>query len=255
MKIRMFWSAAVSLIASAALGTIASAGSIPVGKQLDFSGGTGGIFSYTPGLGNTASVKNAPIGKVTGFPSFLNLSITDGTLDFTTGPCIATCGSKTNKAGVTTSVPQFGQSPSGGLTLYGGIASLGIADNTALIDGIFVPSGKHPAAGFSLTTKPGANSGMDGYLQVLSINPALLTYFNINSAFTGGNGHLTELLLNLSFVTNSWNGTIEHSDLNVTPALPEPTSLLLFGSSILFAAYLLRKKLIVRPAHTDLTVS
>ena len=255
MNIRMLWSVAFSLVVCAALSTVASAGSIPVGKQMDFSGGTGGTFSYTPGVGDTASVKNAPITKVIGFPSFLSLSITDGTLDFTTGPCIATCGSQTNKkTGVTTSVPQFGQSPSGGLTLYGGIAALGIADGTALIDGIFVPNGKHPAAGFSLTTKPGANSGMDGYLQVLSINPALLTYFNMNPAFTGGKGHLTELLLDLSFVTNSWNGTIDHSDLLVDPALPEPPSLLLFGSSILLAAYLLRKKLIVRPAQTDLTV-
>lgn len=225
------------------ISTPAKAGSIGTGKQgkeIDFKGGTGGTFSYQTGLGDTASVKNAPENTVISFPSFLSLTIQDGTLDFTTGPCIATCGESTI-GGVESSVPQFGQG--GGLTLYGGIPSLGISDGTALIDGVFVPFRGQTAVGMSLSSNPNVQSGMTGMLEVLSINPALLAYFNFNPSFTGGKGTLSDLLLELAFISPSWNGQIRSSDLLLDPALPEPPTLILLGTAMLFMAYLFRRKI------------
>ena len=208
------------------LPSAARAGSVPPGKDIQFLGGSGGTFTYSIGVGSTAGVHGAPMDTVISFPSFTSLGIDSGQLDFTTGPCIATCGEAT-VGGFAQSVPQFGAG--GGLTLYGGIPSLGIADGTALIDGTFVPftdagGHTHPAAAFSLFANPGKTSGMDGYLQILSVNPELLSFFNFNPSFTGGEGHLSELLLQLTFVAPTWNGQIEHSSLLVDPALPEPPS-------------------------------
>jgi hypothetical protein len=231
---------AIPAFCFALLSTPAKAGSIPPGKDLDFRGGKGGTFSYTIGSGDTATVKNAPENTVISFPSFLSLTIQDGTLDFTTGPCIATCGESTI-GGVESSVPQFGQG--GGLTLYGGIPSLGIPDGTALIDGVFVPFRGQTAVGMSLSSNPNVQSGMTAMIEVLSINPALLAYFNFNPSFSGGKGTFSDLLLELAFISPSWNGQIKSSDLLVDPALPEPPSLILLGSAMLFMAYLFRRRL------------
>lgn len=231
---------AIAIFCLTLLSSPARAGSVPAGKELDFSGGKGGSFSYMIGLGDTASVKNAPENTVISFPSFLSLVIQDGTLDFTTGPCIATCGEQT-KGGIESSVPQFGKG--GGLTLYGGIPSLGIPDGTALLSGVFVPFRGQTAVGMSLSSNPNVSSGMTAMLEVLSINPALLAYFNFHPNFTGGNGTLSDLLLQLAFVSPTWNGTIKSSDLLVDPALPEPPTLILLGSAMLFMAYLFRRKI------------
>jgi hypothetical protein len=249
MKTRLACCTFACLVAITLLADTSKANSFPPGKKLDFSGGSGGTFSYTPSLGNTASITNAPIGKVIGYPSFSSLGITDGTLDITTGACIRGCVATTRSTGITTSVSQF--APGGSLELFGEIPSLGINTETELIGGNFVmytdPSGiKHPATGMSLTTNPGTNSGLNAYLNVSTIDPALLLYYNMNPMFTGGSGELSDLLLELTFTSSSWNGSIKTSDLLVDPALPEPPGLLLFGSSMLFAAYLLRKKLTAR---------
>lgn len=223
---------------------VAKAGPIVPGKELDFRGGKGGTFSYTIGVGSTASVNNAPVNSVIGFPSFDSLSIDGGLLDLTTGQCYATCGEGIAH-GFAYSVPQF--KAGGDLRLYGGIPSLGIADGTLLFSGVFAPftdktGHTHPAVGMSLSANPNVSSGINAYLDVESLDPALLSYFNFNPKFTGGQGQLAQLLLTLTFVPTSWNGEIESSDLLVDPALPEPPSLLLFGTALLFVAYLVRRK-------------
>lgn len=240
---------AIAVLCLALLPSPARAGSIGTSKskskEIDFKGGAGGTFSYTIGTGDTADVTNAPENTVISFPSFLSLAIQDGTLDFTTGPCISGCHEGT-QGGFDYSVPQFGKG--GSLTLYGGIPSLGIKDGTELIEATFVPFRGQTAVGMSLSANPHAASGMTAMLEVLSINPALLAYFNINAHFTGGKGSLSDLLMRLAFVSPSWNGEIKSSDLLIDPALPEPPSLILLGTAMLFMAYLIRRKIGVNPA-------
>lgn len=239
---RVVFLAVSPLLCLAFLPSLASAGSIPPQKQIDFRGGQGGTFSYTIGVGDSATVDNAPELSVISHPNSYSLQIVGGTLDFTTGQCIATCGEGTVN-GYAYSVPQFGQG--GQLELRGSIPSLGITNpNTMLIEGGFVPFRGSTAVGMSLSANPSQQSGMTAMLQVETINPELLAYFNFNPNFTGGSGLLSDLLLKLAFVSPNWNGEIKSSDLLVDPALPEPPTLFLFGSAMLFLAYLVRRKIV-----------
>ena len=239
-----FFVFAIAAISSVLLPVTAKAGSILVpGVSIDFSGGTGGTFNYTLGLGSVAKVRNAPVTKVVGRPSFKAFPVTSGVLNFTTGPCLLSCGIGTHGS----SVPQF--APGGSFSISGGIPAMSIANGTSLIHGSFVdftdPTGKmHPAVGMNLN--PHSMSGVTAYIQASSIDTTLLTFYNIDPAFQGGQGELSQLFLKLKFMTPTWNGEIQSSDLLIVPALPnlpEPPSLLLFGTGLLFLAYLVRRNL------------
>jgi hypothetical protein len=80
---------AIVLMAFAVLAPLASADGLLIaqGKQIDFTGGKGGVMSFQLGMGNSLSVNSAPIGNLVQFPSFFNFPIIGGFLNLTTGAC------------------------------------------------------------------------------------------------------------------------------------------------------------------------
>ena len=232
---------AVALIAFAVLAPLASADSLIVqGRQIDFSGGAGGAVSFALGNGNSLFVTGAPISSLVQFPSFMNFPVVGGLLNLTTGGCETGC-TKVSKAGTSTLFFVDG----GSLSIVGEIPSIGINSPTTLITAFFDSKGiENHEANASLNSKTG-HGGIDGYLNITMIDPTIVQALNLLGG--SGNGYISEMFLRLSFNANnqSWNGSINSTDLIIKPS-PEPSSLFLLGSSLLGAAGFLRRKLASR---------
>jgi hypothetical protein len=240
---RLLGIGAIALMAFVMLAPLASADNLLIaqGRQIDFQGGAGGSVSYTLGNGNSLFVTGAPISNLTQFPSFMNFPVVGGLLNLTTGACETGC-TKFNK-GSGTSTLFFDDG--GSLSIVGEIPSIGINSPTTLITGFFDSKGieKHEANA-SLNSKTG-RGGIDGYLNITMIDPTIVQALNLLGG--SGNGYISEMFLRLSFNANnqSWNGSINSTDLIIKPS-PEPSSLFLLGSSLLGAAGFLRRKLASR---------
>jgi len=137
------------------------------------------------------------------------------------------------------------------LTITGAIPGLGIFnDNTTLLQGHFVnlsnPNG--PAVSASLNTVNSKNKkvqgtgGIDGYLLITLIDPAIIQALGLNG--TIGEGYITELYFDLDFLVNQggWDGSLTGSDVIVI-ATPEAASLILLGTAFLAAAWFGRRRL------------
>jgi len=240
---RLLGVGAVALLAFAVLAPLASADDLLIaqGRQIDFSGGKGGSMNFTLGNGNALTVTGAPISSLVQFPSFLNFPVVGGLLNMSTGPCESGCTKFNNKSGTSTLFFDDG----GSLSIVGEIPSIGINSPTTLITAFFDSNGiENHEANASLNNKTG-HGGVDGYLNVNFIDPTIVQALNL----LGGNGHgyLSEMFINLTFNANnnSWNGSINSTDLNIKPT-PEPSSLLLLGSGMLGVAGFLRRKLASR---------
>lgn len=223
---------AVSLLASPA-----NAKSI---GSLDFWGTAGGTASYTAGVGNSFSLQDAPITSVEG-NSHSSLNIIDGLMSFQTGPCESPCTTRYYKAGgYYGTYATFGKG--GSLTIYGEIPSLGITTETLLIDAMFDNvSDPSKTAIFTFFSNSSLHSGMNAHLVVEKINPLLLQYFRIPST-NGGTGYMSQFLLDMTFASPAWSGSSGNSDTLIDPTVAEPRTLLLFGTSVLIAAYMLRRR-------------
>jgi hypothetical protein len=238
----------------------AKAGSIlPKGPAIDFSSFTnpgnvkhvGGSVSFTQGVGNEFTVKNAPIFQLRAQygnigPSKSGLySVGNGTLSLNTGGCISGCTNVNNNGFQGADFSGVGSS----LTLKGDISSMGIGsagDPVVLIQGYFSDLGSsnvNPThVSFnkgSSKTNPGGG-GITGYLDITYINPLLVSVLGLNDG--NGVGSLSQTLFNLNYLTMSknWNGEVGSSDLIVIPT-PEPTSLMLLGTVLLALAWITRK--------------
>jgi PEP-CTERM motif len=236
---RLLGIGAIALLTFVILAPQASADDLLIaqGRQIDFMGGAGGTVSFKLGLGNSLNVTGAPINNLVQFPSFLNFPVVGGLLNLSTGPCESGC-TKFNK-GSGTSTLFFDDG--GSLSIVGEIPSIGINTMTTLITGFFDSNGiENHEANASLNSKT-HHGGIDGYLDISFIDPTIVQALNL----LGGNGHgyISEMLINLSFNSdqNSWNGSINSTDLDIKPT-PEPGSLFLLGSSLLGAAGILRRK-------------
>src|SRR4029077_808206 len=229
---------AIALLTLVILAPQASADNLLIaqGRQIDFSGGAGGSVNFKLGLGNSLNVTGAPITSLVQFPSFLNFPVVGGLLNMSTGACESGC-TKVSKAGTSTLFFDDG----GSLSIVGEIPSIGINTMTTLVTGFFDSNGiENHETNASLNSKT-HHGGIDGYLDISFIDPTIVQALNL----LGGNGHgfISEMFLNLSFNSDSqsWNGGINSTDLDIKPT-PEPGSLFLLGASLLGAAGILRRK-------------
>jgi hypothetical protein len=225
---------AIALMAFAVLALRASADS-EIGTRIDFSGGQGGSVNFTMGLGNSLSVMGAPLATIEQLPSNEFFGIVGGALNFTTGPCESGC-TLFNKGSSTLFFDDGGT-----FSITGEIPSLGINSIVTLVQGNFNSFlNEKQETNLSMNTNTG-HGGINGHLMVTSIDPALVHALNLLGG--QGKGFLTEMFFNLSFNNNnsSWNGSVNSTDLIITP-MPEPSSFLLLGSGLLGAAGFLRRK-------------
>jgi hypothetical protein len=234
---------AIVLMAFAVLAPLASADGLLIaqGKQIDFTGGKGGVMSFQLGMGNSLSVNSAPIGNLVQFPSFFNFPIIGGFLNLTTGACESGCTKFNNGSGTSTLFFDDG----GSLSIFGEIPSIGINSVTQLITGTFDSNGMETHETNSFLNSKTGKGGINGYLNITLIDPTIVQALNL----LGGNGHgfLSEMFVTLSFDRNrqTWNGNVDSTDLIIKPA-PEPVSLLLLGSGLIAVAALMRRKVASR---------
>jgi hypothetical protein len=244
-----------AIIAIVLIAIPANAGSVkPKGPAIDFSSSglgnvqhTGGSIEFTKGFGNVLTVINAPIYELhtpSGHhgPSSSGLyAVVDGELNFTTGPCIAFCNGINGNGFQGANFSGAGSS----LTLTGEIAGLGINSPELLIAGFFSSLGSNaPATHVSLNKstnkKNPGTGGMTSYLDITYINPDIVHLLHLKGDI--GGSELTELYFDLNFLMNTqtWNGSVAASDLNVVPTA-EPAGFVLLGTALLGAAWLLRR--------------
>lgn len=217
-------------------------------STIDFSGGTGGLVSYTPGVGNSLDITNAPISLVSGFWNSSKYSIVGGILDLITGGCVTGC-TINGKTGSTNDTFADG----GSIEIFGGIPSLGIPAGTLLLEGFF-DSALDPAtwgfrricsATFSTLSGTKHTGGMNGCVAVTDINTDLLAGLNFPTFKTSGGGYMSQMFLDLTLSLGTYTGSVRSTDILIHPD-PEPATLALMGVGLLFVGTLTRKKLISR---------
>jgi len=221
--------------AACILATPASAGPITI----DFSGGAGGVVSFTPAVGNTLSITGAPISLVTGMPHSTKDAIVGGILDLVTGGCETGC--KINKAGSSLDFFEDG----GSLEIFGAIPKLGIAPGTLLLKGYFdsaltVP-GIRPHCSLTEADLAGAKGGgMDGCVAITDINSVLLAALGFPTTKTHGIGYMSQMFLDVTLSLKSYTGLVKSTDIILHP-IAEPATLALMGVGLLFLGGLTRK--------------
>jgi hypothetical protein len=246
--------ALISLISLGLLTVAAHGGSLPTGRRFDFgTTKTGGALSYPTGLGSSFAVNGAPITWVQQGPSDKYFGITGGLLTMSTGGCLKGCKFNSKSLGISSffadggtvsiygSLPEFKDDPSG--LLFRGVFN-------STLGSVLLSHKQCTQTNVTLSNKGGAKSGgLSGCVQVTDINQALLADLNFPSS-GGGQGYFSQLFFNLAYTTGiGWSGGIKGTDLNVIPA-PEPATLVMFGSALLLAANLLRRKFRSAPSQT-----
>jgi len=247
----------VALFGIALITIPTNAGSImPKGSAIDFSSLSGpgnvqhpgGSVQFTRGFGNVLTISNAPIYELRApagshGPSKSGLyAVTGGELNITTGPCITFCTGMNGNGFQGANFSGTGSS----LTLTGEIAGLGMSHPELLIAGFFSSLGSNAPATHvdlnkSTNPKDPGTGGMSSYLDITYINPILVDSLHLKGGM--GEGQLSEIYFNLDLLMGSenWNGTIAGSDLNVV-LNPEPADSMLFGSAVLIAAWVIRRR-------------
>jgi hypothetical protein len=251
------WAAA--LLALCLFATAASAGpvSFPLNgtpHKIGFSG-SGGSLSYT--FGGSLDI-NGNLSQVIRLPQDNIFGITSGDVSIMTGTCDAGC-SKANG----NDILQLGFS-GGTIKITGEIPSMGINTPTTLLSGTLTNIG---ATLDGNNTKPGTGAGgpdkggLTATVLVSMINATLLQDFGFAADDTFGVGNKQkdagtgiQFLLSLGltdfgnfFSGGTINGSVTRSLITVDPEpAPEPSTLLLFGSSFLAGAWMLRRKFATR---------
>ena len=233
----------VLLFLSVTLATPAGASSIQP-STIDFTGGTGGLVTYTPGVGNALDITNAPISLVSGFWNSAKYSIVGGILDLVTGGCEIGC---TINMKTGTSGNQFAD---GGLIeIIGAIPALGISPGTVLLEGFFdstlnpVNWGFRRTCSTTFSTLSGTKhtGGLNGCVAVTDINTDLLAGLNFPTFKTSGGGYMSQMFLDLTLSLGTYTGSVRSTDILIHPD-PEPTTLALMGVGLLLVGNLTRKK-------------
>jgi hypothetical protein len=238
------------------------AGSV-IQKQMDFMGTSpsgSGLMSLVSG--GSLSVQNALIQSIIATPSFMNLSITGGMLDFVTGTCKSGCFTTLNKQTHTYSTTPF-FNWGGHLSITGWLPGMTVTPGPAptLLYGTFSPTGltsgdknglSVPNA--SLTTAKGGKGGFNGSLFISTINPEIYADFLpyiFKVPDSNGLSYMSEMFITVDFAKMGslsgfkqpgvWSGSIGSTDIVVKPT-PEPSGLFLLASVLLVGAGLLRRR-------------
>jgi hypothetical protein len=223
-------------------------------RNIGFAG-SGGTFSYTNGSsldinGNLSQVVRLPQGNIFGIAS--------GEVSIKTGACDAGC-SKANG----NDILQLGFG-NGTITITGEIPSMGINTPTTLLTGTLTNIG---ATLDGNTTKPDTGAGgpdkggLTATIMLNMINATLLKDLGFAADDTFGTGDKTKnagtgitFLLSLgigdfsNFLSGGTvTGSVFNSRITLDPdPAPEPAPFLLFGSSCLVGAWILRRKFAAR---------
>jgi hypothetical protein len=233
-------------------------------QKLDFAG-SGGTVSYTEGVGNPFLAEGG-ISEVIKLPDGQKFTITDGAVSITTGGCDVGKSCYTRN-GVDQLVLGFANSASNGITITGSV--FGLPANTDLISGELINTGaviRGPDASMkncsSSKEKLGQcgpdTGGLNAEVVATYVNPTLLR----DLGFVVDNGsnpaksieQMNFTLLasaifgnqdNIGGIGNVHDSSIQLTDISITLS-PEPTTLLLLGTSFLVGAGLLRRKLATR---------
>ncbi len=187
-----------------------------------------GVVAPTPGAINYDGLGGALIGtgiqvdNVTGLGTSLNnnvtLAISNGALNFTTGPFVSFDADDWDFAG------------GGSIVITGGIAALGIADGTTLLSGSFSTAQVDRIGGGTFYV---ALSGFND-----DKNPEILRYYGVNFPMHTGN-------FNISFnATTNANHAITSTQVlsGDIVNVPEPVSMVLLGLGLLGVGLVSRKK-------------
>ena len=256
----MLGSFAVAIAALTILANTANAGPLHPPKKadfekVDFQGGScatctvsysGGVFSAQ---GN--------ITQVVALPSSKSLNVTGGTLNIQTGACDVRNCSKPNGSDQLT--VGFANSGLQGISIMGMLPGMSspellmtgvLEDTVAVLRGPGAPNCA-PASHAKGLCGPDTG-GLHAEISTTYINQAMLQELGLLPANQSVPMQSIEQLnfdLSILGALNDSTGTIDGpivlTDIIITT--PEPNTLLLFGSSFIIAAWILRKKLAARP--------
>jgi hypothetical protein len=221
----------VALYSLAALlfaGTSAQASPI-----IDFVGFNGGTIEYAGGI-NPLIGTNILIDKVVGIntPSGTDpggYAVTSGFLNFETGDLAST---ETDASGTT-----YNFNGSGTFTITGGVAAAGISDTTnglptVLLSGSFVGAQVSPFGVINLFISTGSDDK----------HPDLVSFFGLPStslfAFSA-TSHLNDMTVDGE--TGGFTATAHSTDVSNT-VVPEPGSMMLFGSGLVGLSALVKRR-------------
>lgn len=246
----------VVLVALAFFATTAAAGSI---QKFDFAG-SGGTIAYTQSLNNPFEAM-AGINTVQALPGGSGIvSISGGLMDLVTGGCNNAGNGCFTPNGNDQLVLTFANSGPNGIVVFGGISKYGIASGSELFAGQLVKTGV-TLNGPSAPVRPDTGS-LSGEVSATFINPKLLAGLGLLPANKSiPLNSIEQLNFLLTFIPAgvfgvqgdtigglgvSSDSSLTLSDLSIVTVpttVPEPATLMLFGSSVLLAAGVLRRKL------------
>jgi hypothetical protein len=250
---------AVAVAALAILATAAAAGPIhPSPKKIGFEKvdflGSGGSVSYTGGVFGA----NGSISQVIALPSFNSLNVTDGSLNIQTGACDVKNCTKPNGSGQL--VVGFANSGPTGISIMGLLPGMlfpqllmsGELEHTVAVFRGDNASMKGCSASAHAKGLCGPDTGgLSAQIDASFINQTMLKDLGLLPANQSvPKQSIEQLNFDITFLGshNNLSGTIGSINLiDVMVTTPEPGTLLLFGSSFIIAAWILRKKLATRP--------
>jgi PEP-CTERM motif len=197
---------------------------------IDFYGGTGGGLTFTPQVGQSLAVNNAPISLLWPLSSpSTQYSVIGGLLNFTTGAATqVTSGPGYNSV-------TFGGGSGQDLTLSGTVYD---ASNNSIASGNLLTGQFLDGSGTFYDTFGLGFFG--GSFNITGISDALVqALFGAPYGGSGGGVDAQALHLQVDYSNGSYSGNV--ASTNLVAAIPEPATLLLFGSGLLVCAALLRK--------------